>query len=763
MRLLCRIAMCFFVLLLCASAASPVTSGMQKNAVARNESDGSPRLETTVADESTRLQPQDSVADKADDEHREQEDRVAIEPWMSDAGHLLLEADEQLLTHQPHLKRALARLMLDKEIETSAARADLMQWTPKSHMPGHVEAYPAASLSVLMKNGRGGEVAEVFLWLRGLEHRKDFADMCQRTLLTQHPEAWPLVSEVWLKSSLSPTEAYRMMPASTPLAAMNELRDWFGFCRTMIGWMDYVYRYRSLGHDYSDSQLVQVLADKNTGVLKTFFNWFGTVPRTKDDADRMQRSLESLPTLNRWIESKVSPDQAYWQSPKLVNFRLAAPDGESSDWAAFLSEFEHWLTLIDVYRSRSKVFTDDQIIDVMKNSLVKKGLTKTDLVPIFQKLREVPGMKNRADSMQKCLFSKRNMLKKFEVIYSVWLESKVHPVELYRILFGPATTGNMQAVVWTTEWPLARSTLKFWVKYGDHYRSRFIDFDDGQVVDVLRLNRHEKDVVYFFNWLRDMYEMGGRADKMQGRLLWGSQNKRATFGLMSMAWLGIRLRPEEVFHIMLPPATGRHVAAAERVADWPAIFTTLEFWFEYIGKCRSCNIHFNDDAAVDVLRYNRDADEVVNFLTWFRTRQDMKRRADLMQRRMILSSQHRRKTLRLASEAWLRSRVNPVEVYHMMVPPLGSRNVGTASVSTGWPDIYFLLEEWLKYVRFYRSTVAAFDDVQVVNVLKVNEGEDGARRFLIRIRDDQRKRDANSLQWNLRLLQLLERRPHSTV
>ncbi|CAI5711773.1 unnamed protein product [Hyaloperonospora brassicae] len=763
MRLLCHIAVCFFVLLPCASAASTATGGIQKNAVAWNVSDGSPRLETTEADEPTRLQPQDSVADKNDGKHREQEDRGINEPWMSDAGHLLLEADELLLTQQPHLKGALARLMLKKEIETSDARANLIQWIPKSHMPGPVEAYPAASLSVLMKNGRGGEVAEVFLWLRGFEHRKDFADMCQRTLLTQYPEAWPLVSEVWLKSSLSPTEAYRMMLSSPPLAAMNEPHDWFVFCRTMARWMDYLYQYRSLGHDYSDSQVVQVLADKNTGVLKTFFDWVGTVPSAKDDADRMQRSLESLPTLNRWIESKVSPDQAYWQSPKLVNFRLDASDGEASDWAAFLSEFEHWLTFIDVYRSRSNVFTDNHIVEVMKNGgrkngALKNSLVNNELVKIFQKLRDVPGMKNRADSLQRCLLSDQKILKEHESIHKVWLDSMVHPTELYRILFGPATTSNMQAAVWNPEWKLIRSKLKFWVWYGVKYQSRFGGFDNDQVVDVLKLNRHEQDILYFFNWLQSRRGMEERAEYMQRRMLWISHNKLATFEMMSKVWLGFLVGPTEVLRIMLPPATGHHVAAADRMADWPAIFTTLELWFKYGARYGRLNKGFEDATAVDTLRRNRDEDEVVYFLTSFRTRQDMQSRSDLMLTRMILGSQHQSETLRLMFEAWLQSSVSPVEVYHIMVSSSKLRSGATASGSMGQPDIYFLLKEWLKYVRLYRSVFVTFDDVQVVIVLRHNEGYDGARRFLTRLRGDpDLGAEADTL------LQLLKGRPHSTV
>ena len=63
-------------------------------------------------------------------------------------------------------------------------------------------------------------------------------------------------------------------------------------------------------------------------------------------------------------------------------------------------------------------------------------------------------------------------------------------------------TSNMQAVVWTAaEWRTIWRTLEFWVEYGDIYRSHFKIYDDDQVVDLLRYNRHTEEVVYFFNRL----------------------------------------------------------------------------------------------------------------------------------------------------------------------------------------------------------------------------------------------------------------------
>ncbi|CAI5738308.1 unnamed protein product [Hyaloperonospora brassicae] len=286
MRLLCNIAVCLFVLLLCASGASTATRGIQKYAAARNASDGLLRLETNVADEPNRLQPQDSVADKANDEHREQEERVGmtVEPWTSSAGHFL-ESNELLLRQKMHLNRALAPSTHDEEIETVFARVNLQQWLSKSHKPDHVEAFPVASGSVLITNGRGGGVAKVFLWLRGFTHQKDFAEMWQRILLAHYPETLPLVSEVWLKSGLSPTEAYRMMPVSA-----KKTYGWLDVHRTTNDWIDYVDKYRSLGHDYSDSQVARVLAnDRHANTLEEIFNWLRITPSKKDGADRMQK------------------------------------------------------------------------------------------------------------------------------------------------------------------------------------------------------------------------------------------------------------------------------------------------------------------------------------------------------------------------------------------------------------------------------------------------------------------------------------------
>ncbi|OWZ05004.1 RxLR effector protein [Phytophthora megakarya] len=123
--------------------------------------------------------------------------------------------------------------------------------------------------------------------------------------------------------------------------------------------------------------------------------------------------------------------------------------------------FSQWLKYVSTFREK-RYYDDYQMLD-----LFRKVMPEESVVTLLHSLRQVPGMKNQADTMLRKLFFDSKTSHK--VINDVWLKAKVSPEEVFKIL--QLNQASMTA--------FDDNTMLFqWIRYFERYRESVIKTDN---------------------------------------------------------------------------------------------------------------------------------------------------------------------------------------------------------------------------------------------------------------------------------------------
>nr|BAP68938.1 RxLR effector candidate protein [Hyaloperonospora arabidopsidis Emoy2] len=552
-------------------------------------------------------------------------------------------------------------------------------------------------------------------------------DALQRRLVlrSQKPlEMLKLMFNAWLDFKVDPIEVYHMMPipAQKSLIGPIEKPESLDVPYPMLGlWIDYVVEYRNKGNDFSDDQVINMLVGEGQSEVElvSLFNWPRRSPKMKETADLLQKKLalrSSAPSItcghliDAWKKSAVSLEDAYHMMPiSSEKSSWVAAEEESSTPASY-QMLELWIDYGYKYPSASPSPWDDRVIEV----LLADKRPEEELVNFFNWLRGRPNTKERADLLQKKL-ALRSMtpLKTLQLMFGVWRKSNVDFEDAYHMISISAEKSFRDVVATTSSWPARFSKLQLWIEYV--FESGNLNTDYGRVIAVLLADKWPvEELVSFFNRLRGTPDMTKTADLLQKELGLKVPTSN-TLNLMIHAWTDAGVSPDQVYHMMPPPAVKSFRDALAVVPDLPASFMNRELWIGYVVEYRNKGNDFSDDQVINMLVGEGLSEvELVSLFNWLRRSPKMKETADLLQKKLALRSPDPLITCGHLIDAWKKSAVSLEDAYHMMPIPATKSSDRAAGEKSIWLANFNVLQHWLRYASKSKSKV---DEYQVIKLL----------------------------------------------
>ncbi|CAI5738351.1 unnamed protein product [Hyaloperonospora brassicae] len=310
--------------------------------------------------------------------------------------------------------------------------------------------------------------------------------------------------------------------------------------------------------------------------------------------------------------------------------------------------------------------------------------------------------------------------------FNLWAESKVSIDETYHMMPISAVRSTLGAVGEKPSWPDSFPLLKHWLQFVYKHRSEDAGFSDGQVIDVLRRNRHVAEVVHFLDWLRNEPDM-----KMEAFVLLPTLavklSKSAELEPLFGAWLKLKVNPVEAYHRM-------GISGEKRFGY---VLSMIKDWVYYLRKYRSEVGGFGDDQVVQVLTDDRDRVDCLKIFMWLRFLPGMKEDADLFQRSLILGSSDPAEMLQLVFDVWQKSKVSPEEVYKVVPISTEDGTFGTLREGSDPPITYRLHKCWVRYLGKHQSEVDGFGDDKAIGILLKDRPDVGeVVNFLNWLRDE---------------------------
>uniref|UniRef100_M4C5L3 RXLR phytopathogen effector protein WY-domain domain-containing protein n=1 Tax=Hyaloperonospora arabidopsidis (strain Emoy2) TaxID=559515 RepID=M4C5L3_HYAAE len=491
---------------------------------------------------------------------------------------------------------------------------------------GYVDNYRSLGLDfsdykvakVLTSNRNFDEVLEILRKLRDVHGMKDRADRIQSGVILRLAFGDSLVKE------LSPAGVFTEMFSSVTISSTNvgrEESDWAVLLTQLEKWLEYVDEYRSLGLDFSDYKLAQVLAvHRNKDEVLEILYMLEGVPGMKNRVARMRTGLKFYISIAsaEISDSIVTPEKAFYMTNVLAKLDGGANVNMLGSLIA-LSELDNWLDYVYEYRSRGHVFSNNDVLD-----LLIKHIKASRLSRILRKLRDTLGMEYRATPLLKLLANRRRRN------YDDWARSELSPAEVYHLLsiskaifiLGAGKEGSRQHT--------ALSMLEDWLNYVERYWSFDHVFSNGQVIDVLCSHRQTEEVIEMLRMLQYVPGM-----ENQAHMLLSSLACRLQFTVrLNSGWT------PKVVYPMMPISTAKLIpsSSGRMELDWPVTLSEFHDWLDYVDKFRLLGRKFSDDQVIDVLTATRPIEEVVELFHKFRDVHGMKHRADQFQRLLLLRS-----------------------------------------------------------------------------------------------------------------------------
>ncbi|OWZ08333.1 RxLR effector protein [Phytophthora megakarya] len=189
--------------------------------------------------------------------------------------------------------------------------------------------------------------------------------------------------------------------------------------------------------------------------LVKVFQSLEDVPDLKTLAISIQKSMSGKTNIENF-QGYVNPD-VFFDMLQLSAF------GGKLDGSPL---FTQWLKYVSKYRE-NRYYDDYQMLD-----LFRKVMPEESVVALLHSLRQVPGMKNQADTMLRGLFFESKTSHK--VINDVWLDAKVSPEEVFKIL----QLKEASMTVFDDN-----AMLFQWIRYFEGYRKSFMKTENLSIFD----------------------------------------------------------------------------------------------------------------------------------------------------------------------------------------------------------------------------------------------------------------------------------------
>uniref|UniRef100_A0AAV1UKV4 RXLR phytopathogen effector protein WY-domain domain-containing protein n=1 Tax=Peronospora matthiolae TaxID=2874970 RepID=A0AAV1UKV4_9STRA len=213
-----------------------------------------------------------------------------------------------------------------------------------------------------------------------------------------------------LRLGWTPAGVYPIMPISTakliPSSSGEMELDWPITLSEFHDWLEYVDKFRSLGREFSDDQVIDVLtATRPIEEVVEIFHKFRGVHGMKHRADQFQRLLLLRSTavdfqalehaVQLWRKSKPTPREVFLMLPiPTTRFEMETVGNTDEPNATGLL-LASWIYYVSEYQAWSFAFVDDEVI-----GLLMRYRPVNELVHFFNYLRTVRGMRDRADYLK---------------------------------------------------------------------------------------------------------------------------------------------------------------------------------------------------------------------------------------------------------------------------------------------------------------------------------------------------------------------------
>ncbi|CAI5737952.1 unnamed protein product [Hyaloperonospora brassicae] len=250
-------------------------------------------------------------------------------------------------------------------------------------------------------------------------------------------------------------------------------------------------------------------------------------------------------------------------------------------------------------------------------------------------------------------------------------------------------------------------------------------FRNDDFIKKVRQSGQEKVMAKYFLWLRGT-PLKSRAESVQRGIL---AECPEVSPLVFEVWLEAGVGPVDAYHMMNIPSGGSWKGAGGIESSLLASYHMLEKWMHYMELRRDRGLAYSIMEEAKVLQIGREPVDVVRFLTWLRSNQEMRKLASMMLRRLAKDDLDRGGNLQQLFDVWLDFNVNPKDVYPLM--SMIRKSYFTKPTYANKKIISFnRLKRWLDYVDKYRLTNFDFGDDRVIDVLLDERQKVEVERFV---------------------------------
>ncbi|EEY69939.1 secreted RxLR effector peptide protein, putative [Phytophthora infestans T30-4] len=297
--------------------------------------------------------------------------------------------------------------------------------------------------------------------------------------------------KAWMKSRVHPQAIFDTLRLAKSTTKLNDDPN-------LLLWLKLVAAFRAKNGNqaFSDLDLYYLLLKRSSGEeLKILIESFRKTGALKELGKSMQKSLSGS-----WVSKTLQHET----DPKIVYDTLRLQ--EAGTKLVDSPIFHQWLAYAQQYRAQkgNHWFGDDDMLDLFRKTMPEK-----DVVTLLHLLRNVPGMKDHGDTMQRFLFLSSKTSRK--MMHDVWLNYDVTPEQVFKIL--RLVKVNMDAVD-------TNAMFIHWLRYVNLYRSHTKKnvLSSVQMVHFLadtKPLRSEWQFATFFESLKDVPDLKRLAENMQ--------------------------------------------------------------------------------------------------------------------------------------------------------------------------------------------------------------------------------------------------------
>ncbi|OWZ07909.1 RxLR effector protein [Phytophthora megakarya] len=172
------------------------------------------------------------------------------------------------------------------------------------------------------------------------------------------------------------------------------------------------------------------------------------LPKIGDIMSKILPRLEPTPAvINKLSKVETNPKKAYEM------LRLGKDVGKLEDNPTFVP----WLQYIKMYRNKrgEYYFSDDSLL-----TLLKETRPEREVVELLQWMKQVPGMKIHAETMQVYLFDYPISTATRKLMNEAWLKARVRPRNVFTVLNRAGKEKNQGIIQWFRYTEMYRAEVK---------------------------------------------------------------------------------------------------------------------------------------------------------------------------------------------------------------------------------------------------------------------------------------------------------------